>query len=197
MNTIIITESPVARKLMERLINSHPVLRDRQIEYRTTEGRYASIAKARTIMLLRHEPIVLVADADRDDLEDEEQYPVLKGLIAQGGPPSQWRVIFFRPSTEVLLFHDDALRRALLPVEPTEEQLRRARRRPKRVLAELFAQAGEKKWTQALVRRLEQVEPSVLWTTKKFKRLESFLLRKTQAQPTIPKSTAQEAAPAD
>jgi hypothetical protein len=194
VSVIVITESPLANKLVERLIDCHPLLCDRHIERREAESRYATSSKARTILLLKHLPVAVVADADRGYKEDEEygQRALLEGLLDMAASRREWRVIYFDPSIELLLFRDEALRRALLPVEPTEKQLRRARRKPKRVLAELFAQVGEQNWAQALIRRLEQVDPSVLWATKKLKRLESFLLKRTQAEPVAPTSFGQE-----
>jgi hypothetical protein len=205
MTPFIITESPVARKLVERLVSCHPALHGRQMEFRDTEGRHGTLSKAQTILLVRHEPVVMVADADKgyengeddEDYEDYDQRALVERVLSRIAGTYWWRFILFDPSMEVVLFQDEALRRALLPMGPTEKQLRRARRRPKRVLAELFSQAGEQDWSQALMQRLEQVDLSVLWATKKLKRLESFLLKRTQAEPVTPATTGQEDAPAE
>lgn len=202
MSVVIITESPVARKLTERLVACHPVLRERQIEFRDTEGRHPTISKAHTILSVKHMPVAILADADQDregeEDADYDQRSLIESILFDVASFRAWRVLLFEPSMDRLLFRNEALRRAVLPVEPTEKQLRRARRRPKRVLAELFAQAGEQDWTQALIQRLDQVDPSVLWTTsKKLKCLESFLLRRARAQPAGDTSVGQEQAPVE
>jgi hypothetical protein len=201
MSVVVITESPVARRLAERLVACHPVLRERQIEFRDTEGRHPTISKAHTILFERHMPVAILADADQDregeEDADYDQRGLIESILFDVASFRAWRVLLFEPSMDVLLFRDEALRRAILPVEPTEKQLRRARRRPKRVLAELFAQAGEQDWVHALIQRLDQVDPSVLWTTsKKLKCLESFLLRRARVLPASSRPDVQENAPA-
>jgi hypothetical protein len=187
MSVVILTEAPVTRKIVERLIDCHPLLHDQDIQLREPDDRYGVITRARAILLARREPVAVVADADQVDPEEDEEYnqrALMKHLIGKAAPLSEFRVLLFRPCTEVLLFRDETLRQALLPVEPSEEQLRRARRRPKRVLTELFSQSGEGPYPKALLRRLDRVDPSVLWNHRKFKRLESFLLRKVGLRPT-------------
>lgn len=187
MSIVILTEAPVTRKLVERLIDCHPLLHGQDIQLREPDSRSGVISRARTILIVRHEPVAVVADADQVDPEEDEEYnqrALMKHLIGKAAPLSEFRVLFFRPCTEALFFRYESLRRALLPVEPSEQQLRRARRRPKRVLAELFAQSAEGPYPEALLKRLDRVDPSVLWSHRKFKRLESFLLRKVGIRPT-------------
>ena len=68
-------------------------------------------------------------------------------------------------------------------MSPSFEQLIRGRYEPNRVLAELFAQAGEKPFPDVLLRRLEQADLSSLWASvPELRPLEEFLLAKSAAQ---------------
>lgn len=91
-------------------------------------------------------------------------------------------MLFIAPEVAVLLFRDEQLLRSLLPVSPSFEQLIRGRYEPNRVLAELFAQAGEQPFPDALLKRLEQADVSSLWSAPELRPLEEFLLETSAAQ---------------
>jgi hypothetical protein len=91
-------------------------------------------------------------------------------------------VLLIAPEVAVLLFRDEQLLRSVLPVSPSFEQLIRGRYEPNRVLAELFAQAGEQPFPEVLAQRLDQLDASSLWAAPELRPLEEFLLEKLAAQ---------------
>jgi hypothetical protein len=183
MSATIVTEGSVDKALLERLLACHPRLRGNGIQVRDAGGRYGAQSKARTILTLRRESVAVVSDADTLDAEAiAEQRNLLEMQLGQAAPASEWRVILLAPEVEVLLFRDEQLRRSLLPREPSPEQLEHACSSPKQVLAELFAQAGEQPFPDALLRRLERADMSSLWETPELRPLAEFLLEKSAAQ---------------
>ena len=98
-------------------------------------------------------------------------------------PSTEWRIILLEPNVEGLLLRHRGLLRELVPGEPSAGQLERASSEPRQVLAELYAQAGQKDYPQALLRRLAEVDPSPLWATPELRPLEEFLLEQLYAPP--------------
>ncbi|WP_146210291.1 hypothetical protein [Vitiosangium sp. GDMCC 1.1324] len=133
--------------------------------------------------MLRREPVAVVCDADTlaPDVM-AEQRGLMEYMLGEAGPLSEWRVLLIAPEVAMLLFRDEQLLRSLVPVSPSFEQLIRGRYEPNRVLAELFAQAGEQPFPDVLVRRLEQADLSSLWAAPELRPLEAFLLEKSAAQ---------------
>jgi hypothetical protein len=103
-------------------------------------------------------------------------------ILEEFASPREWRILSIVPEIAVLLFRDEHLLRSVVPVSPSFEQLIRGRYEPNRVLAELFAQAGEQPFPEVLVQRLEQLDASSLWAAPELRPLEEFLLEKLAAQ---------------
>jgi hypothetical protein len=183
MSVFIVTSGLVAGKLMRRLVNSHPRLRDRGIRIQAAEGRGDAARLGRSILFSEREPVAVVADTDTfsPDLM-AEQRGAIEYLLGTAESPSEWRVLLIAPEVAVLLFRDEQLLRSVVPVSPSFEQLIRGRYEPNRVLAELFAQAGEQPFPEVLVQRLDQLDASSLWAAPELRPLEEFLLEKLVAQ---------------
>ncbi len=183
MSAVIVTTRAVAGGLFERMVACHPHLRDRGIRVRTAMGGGRASSIARDILLLQREPVAVVGDAETLTPEVmAEQRGLMEYIVGAGGPLSEWRVLLIAPEIATLLFRDEHLLRSLLPVEPSFEQLIRGRYEPNRVLAELFAQAGEQPFPEALLRRLAQADLFSLWAAPELRPLEEFLLEKSAAQ---------------
>jgi hypothetical protein len=133
--------------------------------------------------VLQRVPVAVVIDADTlSPAMMAERRGWFDYLLGAAAPPSEWRILLIAPEVAVLLFRDEQLLRSLVPVSPSFEQLIRGRYEPNRVLAELFAQAEEQPFPDALVRRLEQADLSSLWAAPELRPLEEFLLEKSAAQ---------------
>ncbi|WNG38837.1 hypothetical protein F0U60_38435 [Archangium minus] len=183
MGVIIVTSGIVAGKIMRRLVDGHPRLCERGIWIQADDSRGEASSTAANILARRRGPVAVVADADSlSPHMIAEQRGWIEYLLGEAAPPSEWRILLIAPEVAVLLFRDEQLLRSLLPVSPSFEQLIRGRYEPNRVLAELFAQAGEQPFPESLVRRIEQAELSSLWAAPELRPLEAFLLEKLAAQ---------------
>ncbi len=183
MSAFIVTSGLVAGKLMRRLVNGHPRLSGRGIQIQAAQSNGGASRLARDILFRRRGPVVVVRDAHTlspDLVAEQEGWVQL--LLEQFASPNEWRVLSIMPEIAVLLFRDEHLLRSVVPVNPSFEQLIRGRYEPNRVLAELFAQAGEQPFPEVLVQRLEQLDASSLWVAPELRPLEEFLLEKSAAQ---------------
>jgi hypothetical protein len=183
MTPVIVTSGMVAGKLMRCLMNGHPRLRDRGIRIQSVESRSGASVLARNILMRWRAPVIVVADADSlAPAMIEEQRGWVELILGTGGLRSDWRALLIAPEVAVLLFRDEQLLRSVVPVSPSFEQLIRGRYEPNRVLAELFAQAGEQPFPEVLIERLEHFDASSLWSAPELRPLEEFLLEKSAAQ---------------
>jgi hypothetical protein len=185
MSTSIVTTGHVAGGILKRLVEGHPRLRDQGIEIDVvTDGRGGACMTASSIRNLHHVPVAVVTDSDTlsPDVMAEARGMMEYSIGGLWPSQGQWYVQLISPEVAVLLFRDEQLLRSLLPVSPSFEQLIRGRYEPNRVLAELFAQAGEKPFPDVLLRRLEQADLSSLWSLPELRPLEEFLLAKSAAQ---------------
>ena len=188
VKVILIAESRAGQKLLERLLDCHPRLRSERIPVRDSDSRYETQSRAQTLLADKGIPVAVVMDADRDDPLEERQLEydsrdLMESMLAEVAHPRFWCITYLKPRVEVLLFREPLLSQGLLPTAPSAEQLQRARREPWQVLAELFTQTGGQPSPEALLRWLEQVDLSPLWTTQELRPLEAFLLRQFEAQP--------------
>jgi len=168
---------------LERMVACHPRLREGGIQVRAANSNGGASRSAREILFWRREPVAVVIDAHTlsPDMM-AEQCGWVQLLLERVAPPSEWRILAVAPEIAVLLFRDEQLLRSLVPVSPSFEQLIRGRYEPNRVLAELFAQAGEQPFPVALLQRLEQADVSALWAAPELRSLEEFLLEKSAAR---------------
>ncbi len=183
MGPVIVTSGIVAGKLMRCLMNGHPRLRERGIQIKAVESRSEASLLGSNILTRWRAPVIVVADANTlaPDLM-EEQRGWMESLLGTAGLRSDWRVLLIAPEVAVLLFRDEQLLRSVVPVSPSFEQLIRGRYEPNRVLAELFAQAGEELFPEVLLERLDKLDASSLWSAPELRPLEEFLLEKSAAQ---------------
>ena len=185
---IVIAESLVGQKLMERLLACHPRLRSERIPVRESENRFGTQSTARTILVTKRIPVAVVMDADRDDPPEIRQFEyhsrdMMEAVLSAVALYRFWCVTYLKPCLEVLLFREPLLRQGVLPTAPTAEQLQRAQQEPRQVLAELFTRAGGPPYPEALLQWLQHVDLSPLWSIRGLRPLEAFLLRQFETQP--------------
>jgi hypothetical protein len=188
VKVILIAESRVGQKLLERLLECHPRLRSERIPMRESENRFDTQSTARTILATKRIPVGVVMDADRDDPPEIRQFEyhsrdMMEAVLADVAHYRFWCVTYLKPCLEVLLFREPMLRQGVLPAVPSAEQLQRAQQEPRQVLAALFTRAGEPPYPEALLQWLQHVDLSPLWSTRELRPLEAFLLRQFETQP--------------
>jgi hypothetical protein len=148
-----------------------------------TANRSSANRTARTLLVLRHEPVAHISNPETLSPEFlAERRGFLEWRLAEAGPPEDWLVVDVPPTTAVLLFRDDELMRAVLPGELSFEDRIRGRYEPHAVLTELFARAGEGPFPEALMQRIARADLSPLWRLEVLQPLEAFLLRVSRTQ---------------
>jgi hypothetical protein len=180
MTAYLVAEGPVEQAMMKRLVRDHPVLRRRDIQIR--DGGGGASSAARTILSVRHEPVALILDAktiDPDSIAEERGY--VEWHLGTAGLREEWEYVMVAPEATVLLFQDQLVLRSLLPKPLSFEQRIVARYEPRRILNEVFTQAG-KPFPKALIQRLSKTNLAPLWKLPVLQPLERFLLGEPQAQ---------------
>jgi hypothetical protein len=180
MTAYIVTEGLVEQAMMKRLMRDHPVLHRRDIRVCDSGGGATSVA--RTILAVDHEPVAVILDTKTINpkaIAEERGY--VEWHLGTAGLREEWEHIMVTPEVTLLLFQDQGALRALLPAPLSFEQRIVARYEPKRILSEIYAQAG-KPFPQALIRRLSRTNLSPLWKLPILQPLERFLLGGSQAQ---------------
>jgi hypothetical protein len=183
MKTHIVTEGKLEAALLERMVQCHPVLRERAIKMHPMDNRSSANMAARTLLVLRHEPVAHISNPETLSPEFlAERRGFLEWRLGEAGPPEDWMVVDVPPNAAVLLFRDDQLMRAVLPGELSFEDRIRGRYEPRAVLTELFARVGEGPFPEALIKRIFRADLSPLWRLEVLQPLEAFLLRVSRVQ---------------
>ncbi|MCY1021161.1 hypothetical protein [Pyxidicoccus sp. MSG2] len=183
MRTYIVTEGKLESALLERLVQCHPVLRERVIQMHPMENRTSAHMAARTLLILRHEPVAMINSPETlSPRLLAEQRAFLEWRLGEAGAPEDWLVVLVPPNVAVLLFRDDAIMSAVLPGRLSIEERIRGRYEPRAVLTELFAGAGEGPFPEALIQRIARADLSPLWRLEVLQTLETFLLRVSRVQ---------------
>jgi hypothetical protein len=179
----LFAEGNLNAALLERLVACHPRMREQGVGVYARETRSSVASGGQTSLSRWGLPTAVVVNvADSRDSVWMQRWELESELIMVA-PTTEWRIVLLEPGVEGLLLRERGLLRELLPGEPSAEQLERARSEPRQVLAELYAQAGQKDYPQALLRRLSEVDLSPLWATPELHPLEEFLLEKLYAPP--------------
>ena len=154
---LLITQGVVGERLFRKLLEPEF---GQQVQVRTSERFMEAVGQARSA-LLRGQWVMLVPGSEsrqRDEIWEQRGFMEFYLSIGFRG---QWRSVLLVPEVEVLLFHEPSIPRQLLGREPTEEELARGRKRPRRVLGELLG-LKDKALSEELCRRLETVDLSPL-----------------------------------
>jgi hypothetical protein len=194
MRLAISTQGPLSTGLTERLLECHPRLKGQGVRILPASTHSGTTNNAYTILAMERVPAAVLQDADTDPQPAYVQRWLVERALCDVAPCCEWRIVLFKPNVEAFLLRQHALLPELLPRAPCHEQLERARSQSRQVLAELFAQAGEGGFPQALLRRLARVDPSPLWATRELRPLEEFLLEKLY--PELPEEGEEDTLPA-
>ena len=137
MKTYVVIEGPQNRWLVENLLTDKA-----DVTIVAEDSFYSTISTAVTV-LINHRGearVLLFLDADSLDGEVVEQKKdvVLKMLRRVSLSDDEFKIIFFQPSMEVVLFQDASILKELTGREPSDTQLRLGQYQPRQVLAELM-----------------------------------------------------------
>jgi hypothetical protein len=180
LRNYIVTQGLVEQAMLKRLVQNHPGLRRRDIRVLESGGGSSSVA--RTILAVDHDPVAVILDTktiDRDAIAEQRGF--MEWHLGTAGLREEWEIIQVVPQVVALLFQDENLLRLLLPAPLSVEQRIVARYEPKRILTEVFTQAG-KPFPQALIRKISRTNLGGLWKLEVLQPLERFLLGGSQPQ---------------
>jgi 5S rRNA maturation endonuclease (ribonuclease M5) len=120
----------------------------------SASGRSAADSYARTVLVTKDTPVLLVVDADsNDEAVQRERRSFHEASLGQVAHHDRWRVIVAKPEIESVLFQSDRVVAHLLGHELSSEQRAVARYAPKIVAAEVL---GDKKLSDAIAGLDEQ-----------------------------------------
>ncbi|MFP2930855.1 hypothetical protein ACLESO_37775 [Pyxidicoccus sp. 3LG] len=175
MAAFILTEGALPMAIMERLVKSHPTLRDQDVRMRKDSGNIA--VRAREHFFVGGDPVALVSGAETVN-EDHvaQQVATRREFLLHRTYWAKFLVLMVPPEVEALLFFDESVMRDVLPQPVSVEDRVRGRYESRKVLKELFARAGEQPFPDALIQRLAHADLSPLWRLELLKPLEQFLL---------------------
>lgn len=136
----VVVEGESDRELFLRILRDPTVVQE--VQFHVARGKHEARPWARRIQRERHEPVLLVVDADTDDenkaREEEREYTAYLGYSSGGVP---YHVAVLVPEAEVLLFKVPGLVPRLVgSVSP--ELLEVARSAPRKAIDVLFKRTG-------------------------------------------------------
>jgi hypothetical protein len=188
MTSFILTQEPLHEAILDRMVKSHPSLREQDIRVRSYGGNLPGRAKSH--FLRSSAPVALVASAESvNPYRVADQLELREGYLREHVPWAKYLVFMVPPEVESLLFLDEGVVKAVLPGPVSLEDRVRGRYDPLRVLDELFERAGEGPLPEVLIQRLAQADLSAVWKHELLKPLEAFLLEVCFGQPASPPPT--------
>jgi predicted ATP-dependent endonuclease of OLD family len=169
----IVVEGPSDVVLLRELLR--PDFDPEKHNIRIVEGGGWSGADslARTILVVRKEPVVLVVDADTtvpERIREHQQF--LDGSLGQVGARTPWRVFLAVPEIEALLFTDRQTLENLVGKRVSQEQFIRGQYEPRKVLDKLLS--GQS-YAQVFEQRLPQMDLSAVREQPLIRELKEFL----------------------
>jgi len=171
MTLRVVTEGSMEARLITRILK--PILGDAVRVFSADCGPADPASLARTF-LGDGWPVALVLHTKT---LRSEKIRRLRGFYERMLTPidssDAWRVVFIKPRLELLLFHDPEVLRLLVGRVPTQEEMERARTRPRKVLAEMLGIPRESLASE-LERRLEGVDLSRLATHPQLQKILDF-----------------------
>lgn len=117
MKTYVVVEGQVDVELLSRLLGNRPAL---DIKILTASGRSSVLSLARTLLLSKDLPVLLVVDLDDGELDEVSD--VLERGLGQVAPSRRWKCVVFDPDIETELL-------ALLPATRRKTAKTKAQRR--------------------------------------------------------------------
>ncbi len=141
MKPYVMTETPFAARLLERLLDTVPLP-----EYGVLHGgrKTGAVLRGSTVLNGWNEPVIVVVDADSVEPENiweqESNYKIL--LPAGNFPGAPAEVLMAVPQVEAVLFGDPEALECILGRPLTERQKIEGEFRPRAVLDRLLADVG-------------------------------------------------------
>lgn len=173
MKCYIVTESESGVTVLKTLLATGLMYND-QVVLTYGEGWSGADALARSILVVRRQPVILLVDADsNDETRIAERKRFLAWSLGQFAPPEMFRIIVAVPELEALYFENKEVLTNLVGKDVTDEQFIRGKYVPRQVLQELFG--SEANYRDKLQERLSHVDLGVLQSSSIVREVETAL----------------------
>jgi len=153
MGCFIVVEGKADSELLERVLRAE--VEGGVVRVTDGGGKSGAASLARTLVGSRHDPVVLVIDADTTEQSAvAEQRAHHEARLRLAGANGRARVVMAEPVLEVCVFQAASVLPDLLGVTPTEAQSIRAQYVPCEVLTELVPSSDPTKPLRRIVAEL-------------------------------------------
>lgn len=176
MKSHVVVEESVDAELFNRLLaDLESVERPRVV---AAGGKMSCVSMARSILVLKREPVVVVVDADTLESDViEEQRGYLEFEMRAVSTSAEWRVFVIKPELEALFFTVPSAIERFFRIQLSAEQRVRAEYAPRSVLAGL----SEKPWNDsktriALIRSLTEEDLMQLRDHEQISEIRKFIV---------------------
>lgn len=160
MTAYIVCEGERDAQLLKRLLPEEFVS---NVEIVAAGGLSAVKSLARSLVVRRQSPVVIVADADAFVPEQVEQrLKDIEEIVSDIAVNTPVKVILAVPTLEVIFFQDISLLSRLLGYTPTQNMLSLASYQPKQALEELISQSRIFRSQSQLVEQFTNEELEIL-----------------------------------
>lgn len=140
MKTYIVTEGKSDVRLLKSVLHSQGVL---NVEYIAAGGKSSVISMAQSLLVKRHQPVVVVMDADIvEKRRADEQSKIYFDLLRNFASGTAFRVMLLVPELEAVFFEDPDILRNELNLEMSLISPFEAEDRPKETLQRILRQHG-------------------------------------------------------
>ena len=137
MNCYIIVEGTIDKVVLESVLLPS-FIRENRLEILDGGGLSGADSLARTLLVTRQEPVVLLVDADSNQARAiAEKRVILQESLGETAPAANYRVLLAEPALEAIFFQDENLLRKYIPTLTTENFIR-GQYTPNRILKELL-----------------------------------------------------------
>jgi hypothetical protein len=143
--TYIITEEAFDKALLEKILPSTLLT---NVEILSSGGYSAALSKASSILSYWHEPVILMVNAQSNNMEAiRAKRSFIYEILSATASDALFKIVLVEPEFEVLFFQDIDILKKLTNGKVSELEFNSGRFNPKNTLMSLF---GFKKSSQAL-----------------------------------------------
>lgn len=173
MNAYVVTENRLVADLLRRVL---PALEDEGIHVVDDAERSSAISLARTLLMSRGKPVLLVLDSGTVDADHLSEQRVTVGeMLHAAAVRSPAEVVLAEPALEAVLFESPEHLERTLQVPMTEREKVEGLYRPREVLQKLLERSARVRDPAALVASIDEPFAAELAGHPLFRRIRDFL----------------------
>ncbi|MEM7530916.1 MAG: hypothetical protein AAF639_01965 [Chloroflexota bacterium] len=160
MKAYIVCEGNRNAEILERVIPNYPT---NTVHIVIGGGLYEVKSLARSLIVRRRTPVIIVLDSDTVVLEHiEERLQSTEEIISVVAANTPFKVVLAVPEIEAIFFHDIGLLSRLLGYTPSQEMIGFAVYQPKKALEQLLSKSNKVKSESELLAQLTDEDVDIL-----------------------------------